>query len=140
LTHDIAVKRTPEDDTFAEQFGEQLEEAYKAEKAKDVTDQMFAESIGVKRPQLRKYFRGNAVPSVRTVALAKRRYGISVPYAEVETGRLLGSRRKKSTTSSPVQLRLPFTLEFADPRDFEVELKSIKPRKYELLVRVKRTG
>jgi transcriptional regulator with XRE-family HTH domain len=114
------------------------EKAYKAEKLKDVTDQTFAESIGVERPQLRKYFRGDAVPSVRTVALAKRKYGISVPYADVDTGRLLGSRAKKRTASRPVQLRLPFSLEFADPRDFEVELKSLKPRKYELLVRVKR--
>jgi len=132
------VKRTPEDDTFAAQFGERLEQAYEAAKSKSVTDQAFAESIGVQRPQLRKYFRGEAVPSVRTVALARRRYGISVSYAGVETGKLLGRHSKGRTVTNPVQLRLPFSLEIPEPEKYEVELKAIRPKRYELRIRAKR--
>jgi transcriptional regulator with XRE-family HTH domain len=132
------VKRTPEDDIFAEQFGERLEEAYKTAKAQGITDQVFAEAIGVERPQLRKYFRGQAVPSVRTVALAQRRYGVSVPYARVDTGTLLGSRPRRQPQPKMMQLRLPFSIEGGESGDYDVEVRAIKPRKYELRIRTKR--
>ncbi len=135
------MKRTPEDDVYAVRFGELLEEAYRAAKASKTTDQRFADSIGVKRSQLRKYLRGEAVPSVRTVALAHRNHGVSVAYEEVQVGKLVGTRPRGRKVMRPaVQLRLPFSLEVADARKFEVQLRSVKPRKYELRIRVKETG
>jgi len=137
LAHDISVKRTPEDDAFAAAFGALLEEAYQDSKFKKVTDQAFAESIGVERPQLRKYLRGDAVPSVRTIALAQRKYGINVPYENVQVAKALGNRpARRRSLPHPVQLRLPFSVEINDSGKVEVELKSLKPRKYELRIRV----
>ncbi len=135
------MKRTREDDVYAQRFGERLEKAYKAAKASEITDQTFAESIGVERSQLRKYLRGEAVPSVRTVALAQRNHGISEAYESVDVGKLLSNKSaRRKPVLRPVQLRLPFSLEVADPSQFEVELKSLKPRKYELRIRVKQAG
>ena len=136
LTHDVPVKRTSEDEAFAAAFGELLEKAYDASKSKKITDQEFAESIGVERPQLRKYFRGMAVPSIRTVAMAQRKYGINVPYGNVAAPKGLGGRGRQRT-SGPIQLRLPFSLEVTDPNKFEVQLKAIRPGKYELSIRSK---
>jgi transcriptional regulator with XRE-family HTH domain len=135
------VKRTPEDDLYAERFGEHLEEAYRAAKSKEVTDQTFADSIGVKRSQLRKYLRGASVPSVRTVALALRNYGIKVAYEDVQVAKVVGGKRTGGRLLPRlVQLRLPFSLDVTDPDKFEVELKSLKPRRYELRIRVKKAG
>jgi transcriptional regulator with XRE-family HTH domain len=132
------VKRTSEDDAFASQFGNSLEKAYDLAKSNNITDQAFAESIGVERPQLRRYIRGEAVPSVRTVALAHRAYGISVPYAGIETGKSLGKKSKRKVIVDNLQLRLPFSLEVAEPHKYEIELKAIRPKKYEIRVRLKR--
>jgi transcriptional regulator with XRE-family HTH domain len=132
----MPVKRTPEDDAFAAAFGELLEKAYDTSKLNKITDQEFAESIGVERPQLRKYFRGVAVPSIRTVAMAQRKYGINVPYANVMAAKGLGAKGRQRT-SVPLQLRLPFSLEVADPSKFEVQLKALRPGSYELSIRSK---
>jgi transcriptional regulator with XRE-family HTH domain len=135
------VKRTPDDDAFAVAFGQRLEKAYESAKLRKVTDQAFAETIGVQRPQLRKYFRGEAVPSVRTVALARRHYGINVGYRDIDVGKVLGGRLKRREASSlPLQLRLPFSLNVVDPGKYEVELKAFTARKYELRIRRKEAG
>ncbi|HWZ43140.1 MAG TPA: helix-turn-helix transcriptional regulator [Candidatus Saccharimonadales bacterium] len=135
------MKRTPEDDIYAEHFGDRLAEVYRSSKSAGATDQAFAESIGVERSQLRKYLRGEAVPSIRTVALALRHYAISVQYEKVDVAKALGAREPSAKSKSrPMQLRLPFSIEVADPNKFEVELKSLKPRKYEIQIRMKRTG
>lgn len=135
------MKRTTEDDFYAERFGERLEEVYEAAKKKGVSDQRFAESIGVERPQLRKYLRGEAVPSVRTVALAQRHYGIGVSYDNIEVSQMLGRTKRKCQSVVPtMQLRLPFSVQVGDPTKIEVELKSLRPRKYELRIKMKQAG
>jgi transcriptional regulator with XRE-family HTH domain len=135
------LKRTTEDDFYAERFGERLEEVYEVAKKKGVSDQKFAQSIGVERPQLRKYLRGEAVPSVRTIALAQRHYGIGVSYDNIEVSQMLGRTRRRRKPGVPtMQLRLPFSLQFGDPTKVEVELKSLRPRKYELRIKMKQAG
>lgn len=132
------MKRTPEDELYAREFGLELQCAYELAKSSGTTDQKFAESIGVERPQLRKYFRGEAVPSVRTVAFAFRQHGINVSYAGSKLGKRMGSsRRKRSSNVYPSQLRLPFSVYVSGGTEFEVELKSIKPARYELRVNLK---
>jgi len=133
------VKRTTEDDLYAERFGECLEGAYESAKKKGISDQKFAESIGVARAQLRKYLHGEAVPSVRTIALAQRNLGIRVPYDNIEVGQMLAGTRIRTRPAPAMQLRLPFSLQ-GNPRNFEVELKSVRPRKYELRIRMKQVG
>lgn len=137
----VSMKRTTEDDFYAERFGERLEEVYEAAKNKGVSDQKFAESIGVERPQLRKYLRGEAVPSVRTVALARRHHGIGVSYDNIEVSEMLGKRRRKRrSVARAMQLRLPFSVQAGDPTKVEVELKSLRPRRYELRIKMKQAG
>jgi len=101
-----------------------------------VTDEVFAASIGVKRSALKKYLLGASTPSLRTVALAKRHYNVSVPYGETELGGIL--RKSKETPRGPtLQLRLPFSLQIANREGFQVELKELNTMKYELRISTK---
>ena len=110
-------------------------------KSKGVADEAFAASIGVKRPALKKYLRGMAVPSLHTVALAKRNYGIDIRYDDVDLGKLAqGGRSRRTSTGPAIQLRLPFSIELSRPAGFEVALKKLKNHKYELRIRSKRVG
>src|SRR5208283_4453845 len=74
------MKRTPEDTAFAAEFGRELKAKYDEAKKRAVTDAAFAKSVGVVRAQLDRYLRGEAVPGIRTVALAHREYGIALSY------------------------------------------------------------
>src|SRR5580698_4990580 len=77
------MKRTEEriadDDAFVRLFRPALQHAYDEAKREKKSDQEFAESIGVDRPQMLRILEEGAMPSVRTVAFAYREYGISVP-------------------------------------------------------------
>jgi transcriptional regulator with XRE-family HTH domain len=138
------MKRTPEDDVFVEEFARELRRAYEATREKDsgVTDEIFATSIGVKRPQLTKYLRGEAMPSLRTVALAYRTYGISVPYEQVPAKKLItvAKSRKGKFTQEPLQLVLPFTIRSHHYGECEVQLTPIRSKRYELRIRMNRVS
>jgi transcriptional regulator with XRE-family HTH domain len=135
------VKRTFGDDVYAERFAERLEKAYSAAKLRGIADEAFAASIGVKRPALKKYLRGGAVPSLLTLALAKRNHGINVPYEGVDLGGLVPRvRNKRKPTGAAIQLRLPFSIQVSRPAELEVELKKLKTSKYELRIRTRRVG
>ena len=72
--------------------------------------------------------------------MAQKEYGINVPYDGVSIAKTLGSGKSRQARPRAVQLRLPFSLQGIDANKFEVELKSIRPRKYELRIRAKRAG
>src|SRR6185437_11099938 len=129
----VRMKQTPEDFDYAQRFGERLERAYLLAKSEGVTDETFADSIGVKRSALKKYLLGTSTPSLRTVVLAKRKYQISVPYGETKLGAIL-EKNKGKVARPTVQLRLPFSLDVAHPEKFDVQLKQVRPAKYELRI------
>ena len=132
------MKRTPQDDAFVADFSEELANKYSAAKRREVTDQEFAESIGVARAQLDKYLRGDAMPSVRTVALALREHGIAVPYDQVPMHHLLERRKRTKKNHSLGQMLLPFRILSEGPESIGVSFKPVSTRNFEVHLTVKK--
>lgn len=131
------MKRTADDDDFAIRFGAELTVAYNAAKADNQTDEDFADSIGVVRQQLKKYLNGSAVPSLRTVSLAKKNQGVSVAYAGTQ---LLARTNKRGKTSLPIQLSLPLTIKSTGQDQLNVRVKSASSEQVELELVVRRVS
>jgi hypothetical protein len=132
------MKRTPQDDIFVAVFSEELAKKYSAAKRKAVTDQEFADSIGVARAQSDKYLRGVAMPSVRTVALALREHGIAVPYDRIAVNHLLGRRKRTKKTPDLDQMILPFRILSEGPESVGVRFKPVSTRNFELHLTVRK--
>ncbi len=135
------AERTTDDDAFVAQFAPALKRAYQKEKEKGTTDQVFAESIGVERPQLNRYLDGESMPSVRTVAFAHQEYGIAVPYNRVSLQDALPKRSRKKKPEPLAQMVLPFTIQ-AEKASARVDLKldSVSARKFTFRLIVDRAG
>jgi transcriptional regulator with XRE-family HTH domain len=132
------MKRTPEDDSFAIDFGRELTVKYSRAKRRGVTDQVFAASIGVARAQLDKYLRGEAVPSVRTVALALRKHAVAVPYDKIPLQSSLDRKKRPKRTIETGQLLLPFTILSEGPEKIGVRFKPVSSRNFEVHLLVKK--
>ena len=78
----------------------------------------------------------NAMPSLRTVVLAYREFGIAVPYAGVQTIAMVSKRGKKKKASE-LQMNLPLTIE-APQGAIDVIIKKKTPQRYRLQLRVRR--
>lgn len=126
------MKRTSEDDAYALKFSIALRGVYDSKKREGITDEQFAQSIGVARAQLDRYLRGDAVPSVRTVALCLREHGVAVAYAGIDitegVRKGVGSPRRSSTR----QLILPLKIQNEGPSELKVKLRPVSRRSYEL--------
>jgi len=132
------MKRTPQDDVFAAEFARELARKYSEAKRRGVTDQAFAESVGVARAQLDKYLRGDAMPSVRTVALALREHGVEVPYDRIPVHKSLDRRKRPKKTSDLGQLLLPFRILSEGPETIGVSFKPVSTRNFEVHLTVKK--
>ncbi len=132
------MKRTPQDDAFAADFARELARKYSEEKRRRVTDQAFAESIGVARAQLDKYLRGDAMPSVRTVALALREHGVEVPYDKIPVHKSLDRKKRPKKTGDPGQMLLPFRILSEGPETIGVSFKPVSTRNFEVHLTVKK--
>src|SRR5271168_3100582 len=132
------MKRTPDDDAFVTQFASESRKRYELAKNLGMTDQAFAESIGVERPQLDRYLDGKAMPSVRTVAFAFQKYQIAIPYRRISLQRAVpktGPRRKPSSSSS--QMVFPFTIQTEKAASrVDVKLSPVSARKFVLRLTV----
>jgi transcriptional regulator with XRE-family HTH domain len=132
------MKRTPQDDAFAADFARELARKYSEGKRRGVTDQAFAESIGVARAQLDKYLRGDAMPSVRTVALALREHGVEVPYDKIQVHKSLDSKKRPNKISDPGQMLLPFRILSEGPETIGVSFKPVSTRNFEVHLTVRK--
>jgi len=135
------AERTTDDDAFVAQFAPALKRAYQKAKEKGMTDQTFAESIGVERPQLNRYLDGESMPSVRTVAFAHREYGIAIPYNRVSLQDALPKRGRKKKLDKVTQMVLPFTIQ-AEKAAAKVDLKldSVSARRFAFRLIVDQVG
>ena len=134
-------KRTEDDDAFIEQFAPALKREYRKAKKKGITDQDFAESIGVERPSLDRYLDGKSMPSVRTVAFAHREYRISIPYNHISLHAALPTNGRKNKLEPLTQMVLPFTVEMEKAgAQVDVKLDSISVRKFAFRVIVDQTA
>jgi transcriptional regulator with XRE-family HTH domain len=131
------MKRTIDDDAFVAQFAGELRRIYDVAKKKGLSDQVFAESIGVERPQLDRYLDGKAMPSVRTVAFAFQKYQIAIPYRHISLQQALLKSGRKKIPPPAVQMVLPFTIrtEKAGAK-VDVKLSPVSARKFVLQLTV----
>jgi len=134
-------KRTADDDAFVVEFAAALKREYGKKKKTGMTDQAFAESIGVERPQLDRYLGGESMPSVRTVAFAYREYRIAIPYNRVSLQEAMPKRGRKKKPVPLTQMVLPFTIQ-AEKAAARVDLKldSVSARKFAFRLIVGRAG
>ena len=133
------MKRTPQDDLFALEFGRQLrlryEESVRSAAADRISEEQFATNLGVTRPALRKYLSGKAMPTVRTVVFAFLKYGVSVPYF----GTLLfGKRRARNAESPNAQLVLPFSVRGLGRSSVHAKIEPTGTNQFEIRVDVSR--
>jgi hypothetical protein len=135
------AERSADDDAFIVQFSSALKRAYEKAKREGTTDQAFAVSVGVERPQLNRYLDGESMPSVRTVAFAYREYGIAIPYNRVLLQGALPARGGRRKPEPLTQMVLPFTIqtEKAAAR-VDLKLDSVSARKFAFRLIVDQAG
>jgi transcriptional regulator with XRE-family HTH domain len=141
ITREKMKIRTADDDDFVERFASQLRVEYDKAKKRGMSDQAFAESIGVERPSLDRYLNGESMPSVRTVAFAYREYGIAVPYHEVSLQDAVPRTGRKKKTLPAGQMVFPFIVqtEKAGTR-FDLKLDSVSATKFAFRLIVGKAG
>lgn len=101
------MKRTEEDQQFGAEFAKRLRPFYEKALADGQTEKEFARRLGVDRGGLQRYLRTSAMPSFRTIVLAYREFGITIPYASTESGPLISGRGKRRRKSSELQMDSP---------------------------------
>jgi transcriptional regulator with XRE-family HTH domain len=130
------MKRTWEDEQFGEEFARRLQPFYDQAIAAGQTEKAFARRLGVDRGGLQRYLRKHATPSLRTLVLAYRAFGIVIPYNDVSTYPIVSPKGRRRRVSE-LQMRLPLTIE-APEGEIEVSIKKKSPQHYRLQLRVKK--
>jgi len=133
------MKRTEEDQQFGIEFAQRLKPFYEQALSRGDTEKAFAQRLGVDRGALQRYLRKNAMPSVRTVVLAYREFGITIPYAEVQTQALISRKGRRRKGTSELQMDLPLTIE-APQGEISVVIKKKSAQRYRLQLHVRKTG
>jgi len=77
------------------------------------------------------------MPSLRTVVLAFREFGISVPYSGVETLALLSRKGRRRKGVSELQMDLPLTIE-APQGEIDIVVKKKTAQRFRLQLRVRK--
>jgi transcriptional regulator with XRE-family HTH domain len=132
------MKRTEEDHLFGTEFAKRLKPFYEKALAAGETEKAFAQRLGVDRGGLHRYLRRNAMPGFRTVVLAYREFGITVPYGGVVTLAVL-SKRGKRRRISELQMDLPLTIE-APQGEIDIVVKKKTSQRFRLQLRVRKVG
>ncbi len=133
------MKRTEEDQQFGAEFAKRLRPFYEKALADGQTEKEFARRLGVDRGGLQRYLRTSAMPSFRTIVLAYREFGITIPYASTESGPLISGRGKRRRKSSELQMDLPLTIE-APQGEISVTIKRKSPQRIRLQLRALKLG
>ena len=101
------------------------------------TEKEFARRLGVDRGGLQRYLRTSAMPSFRTIVLAYREFGITIPYDGTESGVLVLVRGKRRRKASELQMVLPLTIEATQG---EIVIKRKSPQRIRLQLRALKLG
>lgn len=137
------MKRTPEDEVFAAEFGRELKRHYDratqpSTEGPGITDAQFAASLDVTRAALGKYLKGAAMPALRVVVLAFLRYGIRVSYFQTPLFSKRG--RKEPWGSSTMQLVLPFSIQGLNTSMIQAKVEPKGVNRFEIRVDVEKAG
>jgi transcriptional regulator with XRE-family HTH domain len=133
------MKRTGEDQQFGAEFAKRLRPFYDRAILAGETERAFARRLGVDRGGLQRYLKKHAAPSLRTVVLAFREFGISVPYAGVQTTSLVSTKARRRSQTSDLQMDLPLTIE-APQGEITVVVKKKSAQRYRLQLQVRKTS
>jgi transcriptional regulator with XRE-family HTH domain len=132
------MKRTDDDQQFGAEFAKQLKPFYEKAIADGQTEKEFARRLGVDRGGLQRYLRTSAMPSFRTIVLAYREFGITIPYAGTESLPLLSGKGKRRKISG-FQMDLPLTIE-TPQGEINVVIKRKSPQRIRLQLRAIKLG
>jgi len=134
------VKRTDEDRQFGAEFARQLRPFYDKAIAEGQTEKEFARRLGVDRGGLQRYLRTSAMPGFRTIVLAYREFGITIPYASTDATVLVSRRGpKRRRIASELQMDLPLTIE-APQGEIDLVIKKKSPQRIRLQLRTIRSA
>ncbi len=104
------MKQTRADRDFARRFGEALNPHISRERELGKSWAQIGSELGVTGNGLQKQLAGGT-PSIRTIAFAYRKYGLSVRYQGIEVAKAISGRRKgKRASEGEGQLQLPFEI------------------------------
>jgi transcriptional regulator with XRE-family HTH domain len=132
------MKRTDDDQQFGAEFAKQLKPFYEKAIADGQTEKEFARRLGVDRGGLQRYLRTSAMPSFRTIVLAYRKFGITIPYASTESLPLVSGKGKRRKISG-FQMDLPLTIE-TPQGEINVVIKRKSPQRIRLQLRAIKLG
>jgi transcriptional regulator with XRE-family HTH domain len=121
------MKRTDDDQQFGAEFAKRLRPFYEKALADGQTEKDFSRRLGVDRGGLQRYLKRGAMPSFRTIVLAHREFGISIPYANTESLQLISGKSKRRRKASDLQMYLPLTIE-APQGEINIVIKKKSPQ------------
>lgn len=133
------MKRTDEDKQFGAEFAKRLRPFYEKALAGGETEKEFARRLGVDRGGIQRYLSKNAMPSFRTIVFAYREFGITIPYASIDSAPLVARRGKRRRKASELQMDLPLTIE-APQGEINVVVKRKSPHRVRLQLRAVKLG
>ncbi len=121
------MKKTADDRQFALRFAEVLHPFVSQDRDKGKSWAQIGADLGVSGPGVQKQLAGGT-PSIRTIALAYEKYGISVPYKGIEVAKTVARKRRTraAETKTGPQLSLPF--EITAPASFRTLVLKRLPR------------
>jgi transcriptional regulator with XRE-family HTH domain len=137
------MKRTPEDEAFAADFGRELKSHYdratqSGADGPGMTDEQFASSLDVSRAALMKYLEGSSMPALRVVVLAFLRYGVNVSYFQTA---LFGKRgRKGPRPTTAAQLVLPFSVQGLNTTTIQAKVEPKGVNRFEMRIDIRKAG
>jgi hypothetical protein len=77
------------------------------------------------------------MPGLRTVVLAFREFGISIPYSGVETQALVSRKSKRRKGVAELQMDLPLTIE-APQGEIDIVVKKKTAQRFRLQLRIRK--
>jgi hypothetical protein len=103
------MKKTDEDRRFAARFASALQPLVSRDRDDGKSLAEIAADLGVTAAGLQKQL-GGGTPSIRTIALAYKKYRLSVPYEDIEFTTGIARRRRTGKKSAEGQLLLPLDI------------------------------
>lgn len=103
------MKQTDEDRRFAARFASALQPFVSRDRDEGKSLAEIAADLGVTAAGLQKQL-GGGTPSIRTIALAYKKYLLSVPYEDIEFTAEIAQKRRRSKNAAEGQLLLPLDI------------------------------
>jgi hypothetical protein len=103
------MKKTDEDRRFAARFAGALQPFVSRDRDEGKSLAEIAADLGVTAAGLQKQL-GGGTPSIRTIALAYKKYRLSVPYEDIEFTTGVAKRRRRDKKAAESQLLLPLDI------------------------------